>query len=197
MSESIPPPPKHGGSGGFIAAAVVMLLLMGGLIWWKMKGGDPPKVAEVPPVVSATAPPIMEETLPPPPKIETPDAGVAKTPGKRLGGQFVGAGSCGGPDGCNGQVTSQLKSALQGKAGASRRCYERALMQNSMLQGRIVLGVRVGSNGQVCSANITQNGVGDPGLANCVLGMFRGSSFPAPGGGCVDTAVPMNFVPKN
>lgn len=191
VETSIPPPPKHGGGGAFIAAAVVMLLLMGGLIWWKMRGGDPPKEADPAPVAS-TPTPVLDEAPPPPPKIE-PDAGTKKTAVKRVGGGSFG-GTCSDP--CNGTATSALRSALGGKAGAARRCYERALLQNSVLQGRMVVGVRVGSAGQVCSANITQNGVGDPGLANCVVGMFRGSSFPAPQGGCVDTAVPMNFVPK-
>jgi hypothetical protein len=49
----------------------------------------------------------------------------------------------------------------------------------------------------VCSAGIASNSVGDPGVASCVLGMFRSGSFPAPQGGCVDAQVPMNFIPKS
>jgi outer membrane biosynthesis protein TonB len=187
-----PPPPKHGGGGAFIAAAVVMLLLMGGLIWWKFKGGEEPKPTEPPPVVSAP-PPVLDEPPPPPPPPEVvPDAGKEKVATKRIGGGR--AGGCGGE--CEGQAGASLRSALAGKAGAARRCYERALLQNATLQGRMVVGVRVGPQGEVCSANITQNAIGDPGLANCVVGMFRSSTFPPPQGGCVDTAVPMNFVPK-
>ena len=188
-----PPPPKHGGGGAFIAAAVVMLLLMGGLIWWKFKGGEEPKPTEPPPVASAP-PPVLDEPPPPPPPPEVvPDAGKAKVAVKRVGGGPV-SGGCNGE--CEGAPTAALQSALAGKAGASRRCYERALLQNATLQGRMKVAVRVGPQGQVCSASIAQNGVGDPGLANCVVGMFRSSTFPPPQGGCVDTAVPMNFVPK-
>ena len=193
MPESaIPPPPKHGGSGGFVAAAIVMLLLMGGLIWWKVRDNDPPKPAE-PPVASAPPTPVLEEPppAPPPPPVEVPDAGKQAV-SKKGGGRA--SGTCGGE--CSGEPTGQLKAALQGKAGASRRCYERALLQNSTLQGRLVLGVRVGADGRVCSASVTRNGIGDPGLANCVVGIFRSASLPAPQGGCVDTEVPMNFVPK-
>jgi outer membrane biosynthesis protein TonB len=187
-----PPPPKHGGGGAFIAAAVVMLLLMGGLIWWRFKGGEEPKPTEPPPVVSAP-PPVLDEPPPPPPPPEVvPDAGKEKVAVKRVGGPV--SGGCNGE--CLGSPTAALQSALAGKAGASRRCYERALLQNATLQGRMKVAVRVGPQGQVCSASIAQNGVGDPGLANCVVGMFRSSTFPPPQGGCVDTAVPMNFVPK-
>ena len=66
-----------------------------------------------------------------------------------------------------------------------------------MLQGKIVVSIRVGPSGQVCSANIASNSVGDPGVASCVLGMFRSGTFPAPEGGCVDAQVPMNFIPKS
>jgi outer membrane biosynthesis protein TonB len=191
---SLPPTPKTGGSGGFIAAALVMLLLMGGLIWWKFRGGEEPKPNDPPPVASTPPQPTLDEPPPPPPPPEvTPDAGK-KTVVKRGGGGRV-TGGCGGE--CEGQAGASLRSALAGKAGASRRCYERALLQNATLQGRMVVGVRVGPQGEVCSANITQNGIGDPGLANCVVGMFRSSTFPAPQGGCVDTQVPMNFVPKS
>lgn len=192
---SLPPTPKSGGGGGFIAAALVMLLLMGGLIWWKFRGGEEPKPTDPTPVASTPPAPILDEPPPPPPPPDvTPDAGSKKTAVKRIGGGKA-SGGCGGE--CEGQAGASLRSALAGKAGASRRCYERALLQNATLQGRMVVGVRVGPQGEVCSANITQNGIGDPGLANCVVGMFRSSTFPAPQGGCVDTAVPMNFVPKS
>jgi outer membrane biosynthesis protein TonB len=190
MAESTRPPPPKTGGGAFIAAAVVMLLLMGGLIYWKVKGEDEPKpVATTPPPVSA--PPVFEAPPPPPPPIkDEPDAGKKVV---RVGAKGVGGGACGGE--CKGTVPAGLNGALRAKAGAARGCYERALRQNAMLQGKIVVAVRVGAQGQVCSANIVSNS-GDPGVASCTLGMFRSSALPPPNGGCVDVQVPMNFVPK-
>ncbi len=193
MPESSRPPPPKTGGGGFIAAAIVMLLLMGGLIYWKVSGkpDEPQPVATTPPPPDPT--PVLEAPPPPPPKIEeVEDAGkqVAKTPVK-AGGM---AGAC-GPE-CKGTAPSALQGALRAKAGSARGCYERALRQNAMLQGRIVVGMRVGAQGQVCSANVAQNSLGDPGVASCVLGIMRSSSLPPPQGGCVDVQVPMNFVPK-
>ncbi len=201
MPESKPPPssvampPKHGGNGAFVAAAAVMLLLMGGLIWWKVGGKDP--VPPAAPLKTASAEPQSLEAPPPPPPppVVTVDAGKQQEQrGTKVGGKWTGPSGCAGD--CTGTAPPGLKSALGAKAGQARGCYERALRQNPMLQGRIVIGVRVGEKGQVCSAGISSNGTGDPGVASCVLGMFRSASFPAPNGGCVDVNVPMNFVPK-
>jgi len=188
---STPPPPK-GGSGAFIAAAIVMLLLMGGLIYWKLSSGNDKPVAQPPPPPTAsTAPLVFEQPPPPPPPPpeEKPDAG--KPTVKRVSG---GGGGCAGE--CKGTATATLRSALAGKAGAARGCYERALRNNATLSGRLVVNVRVGPAGQVCSAGVASNALGDPGVASCVVGMFRSASFPPPTGGCVDAQVPMNFIPK-
>ncbi len=195
MPESTPPPPKSGGSGGFIAAAVVMLLLMGGLIYWKVGGSKPPDpLPTPPPPVTAKKAPVLEEPPPPPPPPE-PDAGPDKKTAVKGGtGHYTGPGVCGGT--CKGTAPAALRSALFAKGGQARGCYERALRLNPTLQGRLVVNVRIGPQGQVCSAAIGSNGLGDPTVASCVAQMFRSGSFPPAEGGCVDTAVPMNFVPK-
>ncbi len=193
MADSLMPPHKSGGSG-FIIAAIVMLLLVGGLVLWKTRGKDEPKEAtNVPPPPTTTRAPVLEQPPPPPPPPE-PDAGEKKKPtnGKV---KYVGSGGCTGE--CKGTASASLRSALRSRAGQARGCYERGLRQNSMLQGKIVVSIRVGPSGQVCSAGIASNSVGDPGVASCVLGMFRSGTFPAPQGGCVDAQVPMNFVPKS
>jgi outer membrane biosynthesis protein TonB len=193
MPESTRPPPPKTGSGGFVAAAVIMLLLMGGLIYWKVSGQaePPPPVVTTPPVDTETVP-TLEAPPPPPPKLEeVEDAGKRVVKTARTTG---GGGGCAGE--CTGTVPAALQGALRAKAGAARGCYERALRQNAMLQGKIMVAVRVGAQGQICSASIVSNTLGDPGVASCVLGMIRSSSLPPPNGGCVDVQVPMNFVPS-
>jgi hypothetical protein len=191
MVSSIPAPPKHGGSGGFIAAAVIMLLLTGGLIFWKFRSKPAPAP---PPVASASAPqsPVLEEPPPPPP----PPSAVADA-GEKVEKPVVHGHWSGGCSGtCKGSASALLRSALRGKAGQARGCYERALRVNPTLKGHLAVNVRIGPEGQVCSASIASNGLGSAGVANCVLQMFRAGKFPAPQGGCVDTQVPMNFIPK-
>jgi hypothetical protein len=197
MTSTSPPPPKTGGSAPFIIAALVMLSLMGGLIYWKTRGDDAPtsKTAVPPEPTANTAAPVFDEPPPPPPPEEEPkDAGVDPKATKRpLGGGAPGG--CGGE--CKGEATSAMRSMLAAKAGQARGCYERALRQNSMLQGRLKIGVRISPTGGVCSANVVQNELGDAGIASCVAQIFRSSTFPAPSGGsCVDAEVPLRFEPK-
>jgi hypothetical protein len=166
---------------------------MGGLIYWKLHGTneEPKQAAPTPPTPSATVATLEEPPPPPPPPVAEEDAG--KSQGKSLVRKSAGAGSCGGE--CVGP-SPELQAALRGKAGQVRGCYERALRQNNLLQGRLVVSVRVGSAGQVCSANIVQDGLGDPTVATCVVQRFRAGAFPAPQGGCAEANVPMNFIPK-
>lgn len=194
MAQSTPqstPPPAKGGNAAYVVAALIMLALMAGLIVWKLSGDEKPVVQQPPPPPTETTAPVFEQPPPPPPPPppETPDAG--KSTIKRVA---PNGGGCAGE--CKGQDSAALRSALAGKAGAARGCYERALRNNPTLSGRLVVNVRVGPGGQVCSAGVASNPLGDQGVASCVVGMFRSASFPAPQGGCVDAQVPMNFIPK-
>ncbi len=188
MPDSSIAPPVKGGSAGFIVAALLMLLLIGGLIFWKMRGNEEKPVVTPPPPDSK--PMVFEQPPPPPPPPvpEEPDAGKKKV--ARVG---TPSGGCSGS--CTGD-SALTRSGLSGKAGQARGCYERALRNNNTLAGHLTIAVRVGPQGQVCSASVASNSLGDPGVASCVVQMFRSSSFPPPQGGCMDAQVPMNFVPK-
>ena len=105
-----------------------------------------------------------------------------------------GGGGCSGE--CKGEAPGNLRATLSAKGAQARGCYERALRQNNMLQGRLKIGLRIGPNGSVCSASVTSNELGDPGVASCVVQMFKSSTFPSPQGGCVDAEVPLKFEPK-
>jgi len=195
MSSTTPPPPKSGGSGPFIIAAVVMLLLMGGLILWKVTGREP-KPVDPAPVAAATtsAVPVLEEPPPPPPPVEE-DAG--KAPEKQIvkKGTVSGGSTCSAV--CTGEEPAALRGVLSGRAGQARGCYDRALRNNSTLEGRMMVNVKISSTGQVCAASVAKNEVGDPGLTSCVLQVFRSGTFPQPKGGCVEANVPLNFKKKD
>jgi len=189
---SMPPPPKHHGGGAFIGAVVVMLLLMGGLLFWKFKGKEEPPPPAVVATPSAPKAPTFEEAPPPPPPAE-PDGGKKDTPTKK----HVVASSGGGCSAtCSGDAPAALRGALAGAAGSSRGCYERALRQNQMLEGKLVVAVKIGPHGAACSATLASDTLGDPSVASCVLQKFRSGTFPAPIGGCVDVKVPISFMAK-
>jgi outer membrane biosynthesis protein TonB len=168
-----------------------MLLAMGGLLYWKFGGKDEPPPAP-PPKPSAAAAPVFEEPPPPPPPPE-PEEEKKDTPTskKRVAS---GPNPCGAA--CKGDAPAALRAALGAAAGSAKKCYERALLQNSTLQGRMVVAVKVGPSGSPCGASIASDTLGDPSVTNCVLQKFRAGTFPAPVGGCVDVQVPISFMPK-
>jgi len=127
-----------------------------------------------------------------PPEIEAgPEGGPDAS--KKVG--TSGPSLCAGP--CNGNAPPSLRSALSSTAGAARGCYERALRTNSMLEGRMMVAVRVASNGNVCSASVVQDSVGSPQVTSCVTSLFSGKRFPpVTDGRCADVQVPLSFKPR-
>ncbi|MBN2194271.1 MAG: AgmX/PglI C-terminal domain-containing protein [Polyangiaceae bacterium] len=192
-------PPKKSGQTGYVIAAALMFGVMVALIVWKVTRGsseappDPPSAV----VPSESTAEILDSPPPPPPPPVTalPSASAEatarsdRTPRAPLSGCAVAT--------CPGTAGADLRGALQAKAGQARSCYQNALRNNSTLQGRMSVSVRIGPDGQVCNAAIASDELGEPMVSNCVMNLFRAGKFPPPKGGCVDAAVPMNFVPKS
>jgi hypothetical protein len=84
---------------------------------------------------------------------------------------------------------------VNGAARSAQGCYNRAL-RTSEASGRMVVRVQVGSTGAICGASIVEDSVHSSDIASCVLGRFRGKSFPPPKSGCVVVNVPINFTIK-
>lgn len=198
---SKPPPPSSlrpaagvpSGNGKFIALAILLLGIIGIVIAWKscQKPPDPivlaPPDAGVPPKPSQN----IDDDIPPPPPVE--DAAVDA--GKKVTVVYTG-NQCDAKK-CTGTTTSDVEVALAFRAKQSHRCYDNALAQDPTLRGKVSIAVRIGSNGQTCSAGVASNELtAAPGVATCVTGYFRGQNFPAPKGGCVDVKIPINFVPR-
>ncbi|HEY3235301.1 MAG TPA: AgmX/PglI C-terminal domain-containing protein [Polyangiaceae bacterium] len=192
---SAPSPRKGTGSGVYFAIAGAMLLIIAGLVAWKL-GDQRPDPQPAPAVAPTSRPePLLEQPPPPPPSADVPPAASSAPAAKAAGRQAPAAGNC--DESCTGDAGPALRSELRSRALRARACYEKALLRNPGLQGRLEVAVRVGKNGQVCSASSTLDQIGEPTVAACVVKMFRAAAFPAPRGGCVDTKVPMNFVPKS
>lgn len=173
---------------------VVVLLLLGvgiaGLFALKSCTAEPPPNPT--PVASASVPSpsatLVVDDLPLPPVVE--DAAVATT--KATASSF---NPC-EVKSCNGATTPELESALAFRAKQAHRCYDSALANDSTLQGKMELQLRVASNGNVCAADVTHNDMGTSSVASCVQNWFRAAGhFPSPRGGCVDAKVPISFVP--
>jgi hypothetical protein len=177
-----------------VIVALIAALAVGYFVWKAMQKPAPvpppaPKPAAVAPpapVLEPPPPPPEEAPTPPPPPEEVkPEPAKVAEPRRDS--------FCEGE--CTGTETSDLLSALRARAGQARSCYERALTHNSSLSGSVVLNVRVSPTGTACSASTGKDTLADPAVTNCVLQRFRSGKFPKPSGGCVDVALPINFVP--
>ncbi len=110
----------------------------------------------------------------------------------------VDAGVCGGR--CTGRAGSALVEALSFRARQAHRCYDNALAQDKSIRGKVIVRVRLGADGRVCDVNAQSEDAAMADVATCVAGFYRANtaarSFPPPDDGCIDVAVPINFVPR-
>jgi TonB family protein len=191
-------PEKSSGGGLYLVGAVLLVAAALGLYFWKRP--SPTATPQAATVVVSASPPKIEEPAalyapPPPPKLDEEDAGVdAGPPAQKSGGRAVGPGPCAGS--CDGRTAGgALQSALRGRAQSAQGCYNRAL-RTSEVSGSMTVRVQVGPSGQVCSASLANDSVHSNEIASCVLGRFRGQTFPPPQDGCVTVDIPIAFTIK-
>lgn len=199
MSDEYHGVPSKSGSGGLVALGLVLLLAAAGLVFWKLQSGHEPEIIVEPAAPKSDSqeePPVFENAPPPPPTEEEVAEEDKKDTEKTTTKPKVAMGPSGCSGSCTGAPTAELTTALSTRAGSSRTCYNTALRRNATLEGKMTVAVRVSPSGSVCSASVTSNTSGDAALAACVVSKFRAAQFPAPKGGCMDAAVPLNFTPK-
>jgi outer membrane biosynthesis protein TonB len=196
MTTTTPPPPKSS-NGPFIIAAIVMLVVVAALLVYKCSSSDDDKPAQQPPETVTSAQPVAmpDQVVPPPPPIVSaePDAGTAPKTTNKTAVQSTFCPTCGN---CTGTAAPNFQSVVRGRAAQAQRCYEKALSQQDALQGKLTVNLCVGVGGGVCGASIVSDSLGSPLVSQCVLNLFRATTFPSPKNGCVDAQVPLNFVPQ-
>jgi hypothetical protein len=191
MTSTTPPPPKSSNTP-FIIAMLLMLLVVAALVVVKCSSDEEPAQKPAEPV--AAAPPAPDQVMPPPPPLPTTvDASAPETTTKKSAVQSTFCATC---DNCSGQEAPNFQSVVRGRAGAAQRCYEKALQQQDQLQGKLMVNLCVGVGGGICSATIESDNLGSPAVSQCVLNIFRATTFPSPKNGCVRARVPLNFVPQ-
>ena len=182
------------GNGKFIVLALLLFCVIGGLVYWKLTQKPPEPIVLGPPDAGPPPRPSknIDDDIPPPPPTEDagPDAGKKPV--------IVGfTGNQCDVKRCSGATNSDIESALAFRAKQAHRCYDNALAQDPTLRGKVSIAVRIGANGQACSAGVASNELTSaPSVANCVTGYFRGQAFPSPRGGCIDVNIPISFVPR-
>jgi len=74
----------------------------------------------------------------------------------------------------------QIMKVMQAQMSKIQNCYERALLNDSNLAGRIEFEWEISAGGQVTSVEVKKNSVaGGEQLGECVSGVIRGTKFPA------------------
>ena len=187
---SVPPvPPTNGGNRTYAILAVLLLLGMGALLYFKFKGEDPPEVAKAVPSAAPTFRQ-QEDDIPPPPE-PLPEAGPPDA------GSTQKVASAGG-GGCSAQACSEapaaITNALALRGRQARRCYESQLANDPSLHVKTSINVKVGTNGSVCSASVTETT--NDAVSKCALNFFRQGSYPVTPGCIANVTVPLNFVPR-
>ena len=192
MSDSLAPlPSSHKGLkfaviGGVLVAAALLLLFC----------SPKEEAANVAPALDAgVAPPTSqfqnEFELPP----EPPDAGVVEDAGTVA--DVTMRATMRAARECEGTIpAAALQAAVSRYSGQVRNCYERALKQNTNLQGRITVTLTIGARGNVESAVAT--GPMPSSVNACVSAAARGWQLVAPTGGtCAVARVPFNMTPTH
>jgi outer membrane biosynthesis protein TonB len=190
MTDSAPPlPPSHNGLkfaviGGALVIAALLLLFCSP----EAETEPPPVAAVLDAGVAPTSQFQNEFELPP----EEPDLGVEdagpEEPATTMRTRTAARS-------CEGTIpTSALQAAVSRYQGQVRQCYERALKQNNMLQGRVTVTLNIGASGNVESANAS--GPLGGAVNACVRSVARSWRLVAPTGGtCATARVPFNMTP--
>jgi hypothetical protein len=188
-------PPAPPSSGGNLKYVLIGLLFLGAAIalWLVAGGGQKPPVAgpapapEVQRVNPMEQPDLqLEEPEPVPEPVPEPEPEPTAKPKGRAAGEWECSGDLPNP----GKVINDNHAQI-------RSCYERRLKVNNVLQGDLMLRVKVGPTGRVVASSATGS-IRDPQVFSCVRALAQNWNFPVPtGGGCAVVQVPFQFSPKN
>jgi outer membrane biosynthesis protein TonB/serine/threonine protein kinase len=91
---------------------------------------------------------------------------------------------------------SAVRAAIERKQGRIVGCYESALLRKDTLSGKVTIEWRLGTSGRPTGAKVKVSTLGDPKVAQCVLGVIRKTKFPAPKTGECLISYPFIFSPS-
>jgi outer membrane biosynthesis protein TonB len=87
-----------------------------------------------------------------------------------------------------------VKRVINQKKAEITHCYNKELMKNPSLKGRVTIKWRILSSGNVGAVEVVSNELGSAAVADCLKAKVASWKFPAPkGGAAVDIAYPFNF----
>ncbi len=88
-----------------------------------------------------------------------------------------------------------IRRVVRQSFGRVRLCYEKGLLKNPELAGRVVVSFVIGSDGTVRSASGGSSTIADAAVVACIVGAFQRVTFPAPESGSVTVTYPFVLSP--
>ena len=85
-------------------------------------------------------------------------------------------------------------SVIAGLRGRFRSCYQKGLLDDSTMSGKVIISAKVGTNGEVVSSDVVSNAGLSPAVGRCIADVVRRATFSAPGGGGSTLQIPVTFV---
>jgi hypothetical protein len=88
-----------------------------------------------------------------------------------------------------------IRRTIRQNFGRYRACYETGLRTNPNLAGRVAVRFVIGRDGSVAQSGNGGSDLPDTGVVNCIVGAFRGLSFPQPEDGIVTVTYSIQLSP--
>ncbi|MCB9778849.1 MAG: AgmX/PglI C-terminal domain-containing protein [Alphaproteobacteria bacterium] len=85
---------------------------------------------------------------------------------------------------------AEIQVAIQSQMGPIRTCYQRELMRNPALKGKVVVRFIIEGDGSVTGVRMRESSMGNQPVETCIVDQVAGMTFPKPKPGKV---VPVNF----
>lgn len=141
------------------------------------KGEDPPVEAAPPPAgrVASADPPAPQPTL--------RSRHRSRPPSVRMGATSV-----------SGRLPAEsIQRVVRLNFGKFRGCYQKGLLRNPLLEGRIATRFTIGRDGSVGSVSVADSTMDDKEVESCVAKAFYGLQFAQPEGGVIVVTYPIVF----
>lgn len=107
----------------------------------------------------------------------------------------VGKASVGAPEVDGGEVDAKsVAKTIKGSSNAVKRCYDKALLANPTLKGKISVTILINEKGRVEKVEISEDTIKDPEVAKCIKGVVSRLRFPKPEGGPASVTFPFVFT---
>lgn len=113
-------------------------------------------------------------------------------------GVAPGLGSLGGEPVVTGSMDKgEIRKVISAQRDKVKFCYERELIKDDTLAGKVTVGIMINPSGQVIATNIDTTTLNNSRVESCLEGVIKPMRFPAHnGGGMVKVRYPFDFKSK-